>query len=110
MNTLTNGRRTLLTTAAILAIGAAGLLTAPLSAAADQMAAMTTTPAGDADATQPVVDVVRHTDGRPAYCQWHVWFDPCRAQGRPAQGRPRVLCDAGRDLHRAGFRHERRAH
>ncbi len=55
MNILNKGRRPLLATAAILAIGA---FAAPLSATAgDQMAAMTATK--DATAAQPVVDIVR---------------------------------------------------
>jgi nitrite reductase (NO-forming) len=66
MNTLNKGRRALLATAAILAIGAAGPLAAPLPAtAADQMAAMAATPADDAAATQPVVDVVRDPTDLP---------------------------------------------
>src|SRR5262245_61844477 len=64
MNTLNKGRRPLLATAAILAIGAAGLLTAPLTATAgDRMAAMVATT--DANAVQPVVDVVRDPTDLP---------------------------------------------
>ena len=53
---------------------------------------------------------LRRADGRPAHRQRHVRADPGRAGRRPAAGRPRVLRDAGRDLHRGGVRHEGRAH
>jgi nitrite reductase (NO-forming) len=66
MNTLVKGRRPLLATVALLAITAAGLIAAPLPvAAADQMAATMAPNAGDAQAAQPVVDVVRDPSDLP---------------------------------------------
>ena len=44
---------------------------------------------------------LRRADGRPAHRQRHVWADPGGAGRRPAEGRPRVLRHAGRDLHGA---------
>ena len=43
---------------------------------------------------------LRHGAGRHAHRQRHVRADPRRAAGGPAEGRPRVLRDAGRLLHR----------
>ena len=52
---------------------------------------------------------LRGADGGAAHRQRHVRPDPGRAGGRTAQGRSRVLRDAGRDLHRAEDRREGRA-
>ena len=49
---------------------------------------------------------LRDRAGRHAHRQRHVRHDPRRAEGRPAEGRPRVLRDAGRVLHEG---HVRRA-
>src|SRR5262249_41894359 len=43
---------------------------------------------------------LRHADGRRAHCQRHVRAHPGRTRRRSAAGRSRVLCDAGRNLHR----------
>ena len=43
---------------------------------------------------------LRHADGGAPHRQRHVWAHPGRARRRVAAGRPRVLCDAGRDLYR----------
>ena len=48
----------------------------------------------------PVRLPLRHRAGRHARRQRHVRPDPGRAAGGPAAGRPRVLRDAGRLLHR----------
>ena len=47
---------------------------------------------------------LRHPDGGRAHLQRHVWPHPGRAGGGPAEGRSRVLRDAGRDLYRCGVR------
>ncbi len=52
---------------------------------------------------------LRDPDGGPAYLERHVRHDPGRAGRRLAQGRPRVLRDAGRALYGAAPRHPGRS-
>ena len=52
---------------------------------------------------------LRHRAGRNARRQRHVWADPRRAEGRPAQSGQGVLCDAVGVLHQGPLRRSRRA-
>ena len=57
----------------------------------------------------PVRLSLRHPHGRRPHRQRHVRSDPGRAGRRPARRGPRVLCDAGRVVHRPALRFDRPA-